>query len=379
MKPGRRRILHVVHSLDPGGLENGVVNLANGMDAARFSVGICCLGEPGAFAGRLRDPENLTALHKGAGFSPGTALALARAVARWRPHLIHTHNLGPLIYAALATGGGWLRPILHGEHAELAGEDLSPRRLRQRRLCYRCCRAVHTVSETLRVQLAELGFPAAGLEAIRNGVDTARFLPGNLEEARRRFDLPREAVVLGMVARFGPYKRHALLLEAFEIAADRRPDLHLLFAGAGGPEEARVTARATASRHAARIRLVGLQADPVPVYQALDLLVIPSINEGLSNTLLEAMACARPVLAAPACGHAEVVTEGRDGFLDPMPGPGPLAARLLELLADRGRLVETGARARAKIEGQFGLDQMISHYEQLYAGLTHAGSRAGSF
>ena len=360
------KILHVVNSLDPGGMENGVVNMALALENSGFEMHVACLERRGAFADRLPHPERVEVLGKRGGFSPRAVLRLARAIQRLRPDVVHSHNLGALIYTALATGGGRLATVIQGEHSQLTPEELTPRRLRQRHSLYRACRAIHTVAHPMREELLRLGFPAEKISVIPNGVDTTRFAPGDRPAARCSFDLPTHALCLGIVGRFGPFKRHAVLLDAFDAIAPRFPSAHLVIAGTGGSEETTTRTRAQASPHADRIHWPGFQSDPSLCYRALDLLAIPSVNEGLSNVALEAMSSGIPVLANLGCGHEPIFTSGREGLIADLSTPSALAAELSALLTTPRRLVDFGEKARTRILGQFSLGTMAEAYAALY-------------
>jgi len=363
------RILHTVFSLEPGGLENGIVNVANALDPDRFEVSVCCLERRGLFADRLRASVGVAVLEKRPGLSLATCTGLLREIRRRRPHLIHSHNLGPLIYSVVATLGGMAVPILHGEHAELHGHELRPFYLRLRHGLYRFCRTVHSVGKGLDRQLAGLNFAQGKLRVIVNGVDTARFVPVDaIERAAIRVHLgiPEDALVTGIVGRFGPFKGHAASIEAFERLADRIPKAHLLVVGAGGAREEAVRVQAQASRYSQRIHLAGYQRDPLCYYRAMDLLAVPSVNEGLSNAVLEAMACGVPVLGNRTCGNGDVIDAGGDGLLGDLSTPGTIESALSDALADAGRLRDMGVAARRKIVADYSLERMVRQYENLY-------------
>src|SRR5215469_641553 len=126
---GPVRVLHVVLSLEPGGLENGVVNVARALDPDEFRLDVCCLERAGQFASRLPATSAVYELRKREGFSFRAVIGLARIIRKSKADVIHTHNLGNLIYGSLATGLFFRRPILHSEHGELSTSDLSPKRL----------------------------------------------------------------------------------------------------------------------------------------------------------------------------------------------------------------------------------------------------------
>ena len=167
--------------------------------------------------------------------------------------------------------------------------------------------------------------------------------------------------------RFGPFKRHLQLIEAFEQVAPRFPKARLLIIGGGGSEETAVSQRAKESSLRSRIHLLGFQPDPRACYQALDLLVIPSVNEGFSNVALEAMACGVPALVRADCGHEQLIYPwGRRLDRSRSSSTTALAARLGEILAEPARLVDFGRNARKKVAGNFSLESMTAAYEDLY-------------
>jgi glycosyltransferase involved in cell wall biosynthesis len=364
--PHPMRVVHVVFSLDAGGMENGIVNLVNGLEPAGFESHVFCIDRPGAFASRLTRPERVCTYGRRSGFSTGAVLALGRQLRRLRPHLIHSHNLGPLIYSAFASGLGRLAPIVQGEHSELTPSELGRRRLLQRRLLFRVCSRVHTVSAESGRQLERLGLRRR-VEAIPNGVDTNRFRPGRTGELRARLGIAPHAQVIGLVGRFGEHKRHDLLIAALEQL--RSANCHLLLVGAGGPEEARIRSRVEASPARARIHLLGFSPAPESVYGEMDLLAVPSLNEGLSNVILEAMSCAVPVLSHDACGTREVLVDGLDGFIKPMASAADLAQAIESLLAEPERLRAIAQSAREKVVRSFSLESMMRGYAQLYRSL----------
>lgn len=370
------RVSHVVFSLEPGGMENGVVNVANHLPP-EFQTRIVCLEKAGAFAARLRDGVQVTALGRKAGWDWGACRRLGADLRRERPNAIHTHNLGPLIYAVVARALSptlWRVPILHGEHGALQGDSLEPRRLRQRRRLYRFCRLVHTVSEGLRLELVERGLPGKQIVSVLNGVDCQRFEPEQARYlARSRVGLPEDAVVLGSVGRFIATKRYPMLIEAFEALAESHPRLHLLILGDGGPERERVMSRIAASPQRAKITAAGHQADPAPWYQAMDLMVMPSSHEGLANALLEAMASGVPALAHAACGAGEVIENGRTGFLRHLDDSSGLATELECLLTTPESLEVVGKAARSAAMERFSLELMVGNYGRLYRRVAGVG------
>ncbi len=365
-KARRLRVLHVNLSLEPGGMENGIVNVANRLPEDEFELFFCCLETGGAFVERLNHPENVFAFSKAPGFSLSTVWNVMKTVARTSPDVVHPHNLAPLTYATLGTFLGFWKPLLQGEHGVFQGEQGSARRLLQRRRLYHCCRKVHTVSEGLRQYLIAQGFPGNKIVSVVNGVDTARFVPADRVAIRRQINLPPEATVLGIVGRFDPNKKHLLLLEAFHRIAEGHPSVHFLILGDNGSERENILAAVEASPCRSRIHLAGFQADPLPWYQAMDLLVMPSPFEGLSNAVLEAMACAVPVLGNVACGNAEVIEHGVDGVLAGLDSVDTLAVEIARLLDAPKKVRQLAEAARRKMVERFSINAMVDRYAALY-------------
>lgn len=368
-----RHVVHLVTSLEPGGLENGVVNLANSLNPKRYRTSIVCLERLGEFCHRLNASVTVECLEKSPGFQWAIGRRLGRRLRKSQVDLLHTHNLGPLIYGLLASWGGqapW--EIIQGEHAELRPDETVFHRLWTRRLGYRRCAAVHAVSEGLRRELVELvGLDETRSRAILNGVDCNRFSPVLKEQQERERSesaIGVDEFVIGIVGRFGAFKRHDRLLEAFEALEGRVGGrrLHLLVVGDHGPEKERMTRAFKATPFAEQISWVGFQLDPAPHYRLMDLLVIPSENEGLSNAMLEAMASGVPCLAHPACGAAEVIRDGENGWLRSMESADALAGELASLVGEVGQVASAGLAARKTAEQRFSLSTMIEGYARLY-------------
>ena len=360
------RILHVQHSLEPGGMENGVVNIANALEPRGFEFHVACLARTGEFATRLPDPALVHVLGKPEGFSLRAVLKLRRLIRQLQPDVVHSHNLGALIYAAFATFFGRTRPILHGEHGQPDEGPDAKRRNAQRRRVFRAARRVHTVSQGLLDHFLAAGFPQEKLLALINGVDTQRFQPDDRESARRKLSIPDSCKVLVIVGRLIESKKHRLLFDALESVVAEHPETLLLVVGGGGKDEKAICDAAASSKVAEHIRMEGFQDDPRPYYHAADLLVAPSQIEGLSNVVLEAMACGVPPLLHDACGSDEVIDSGIDGVVTDLSSAELVAASIEDLLAEPSQLSQMSQRSRDKVIDKFSLEAMADAYEKTY-------------
>jgi glycosyltransferase involved in cell wall biosynthesis len=367
----RIQVLHVVLSLEPGGMENGLTNVANRLPESEFETRVCCLLREGAFAERLKSGTLLRSLEKPPGFSWRAVKHLAALVREWQPDIIHTHNIGTLIYTALALPGMSGCVLLHGEHAEFSASDLSFKRRLQRRLAYAAVDRLVPVSISLAEHLVAHGANPKKIVAIPNGVDTDRFHAGDRAAVRRKLQLPEESFVIGNVGRFGEFKRQDMLVESFDLLAANEPKAHLLLVGGGGPMEQRVRDRVAASPYKARIHLTGFQADTRDYYRAMDILVIASTCEGLSNAALEAMATEVPVLCHTSCGASDIIENGRTGQVLAMNVAADIADQVMGLMDRKKELQTIGQAAREYILKHHSIQHMVDSYAALYREVLH--------
>jgi len=367
-------IAHVIYRLDYGGLENGLVNLVNRMPRAKYRHAILCLAGFSDFRQRIQQADvEVHSIDKQPGKDPAAYGRLWRQLRRLRPAVVHTRNLGTadLQWVALAAG---VRHRVHGEHgwdaADPRGE--SPRALRIRRLCRAPTQRYVAVSQDIARWLHErVGVPQGQIRQIYNGVDVERFTPeGPLPQ-----DLPWPAqdaerpLVIGTIGRLDPIKDHAGLLEAFARLAGApgalQGRLRLVIVG-DGPEAGRLRARAQALGIAPLVWFPGMRADAPALLRSFDIFVLPSQNEGISNTILEAMATARPVVAGRVGGNGELVESGASGSLYDPHDPGALAAAIGRYLDDGALRAAHGAAARERCLRAFAMDTMVQAYTGLY-------------
>jgi len=367
----RPLVVHLVYALGVGGLETLLVDCINRMPAYRHAV--VCLTRYTVFAERIdRADVALHALGKPPGLGLGTHLDFWRLMRRLRPAVLHTYNLAALEYAFTATLAGV--PVrIHAEHGRDAADPhgLNPKHNFLRRRLVPFVDRYIPVSEDLRRWLDEVvHIPAAKTQFIRNGVDTERFAPGGAAAA----DSPWSAadIVIGTVARVQDVKNHKALVDAFAQLRARRPDLaprlKLTIVG-DGPLLPAVHAQVAALDLDDHVWLPGARADVKALLHTFSLFALPSLAEGTPVSMLEAMACALPVVASNVGGIPEVIDEGVQGLLVPAGDVAALAAALERHAGDAALRAQHGRAGRARVEERFGLRAMVNAYGALYAGL----------
>jgi sugar transferase (PEP-CTERM/EpsH1 system associated) len=365
------RVMHVVHSLQPGGMEHGVVKLVNGLDRARVRSSICSTTPGGALRPTVNPDVPVFELHR----RPGTDVALIGALYRTfrheRPDIVHTHAWGTLVEGLVAARLARVPRVVHGEHGTL---QLKPYQARVQRAAWgRVSRLLAVSSRLAERMAATTGFPLERIQVIRNGVDLSRFGQVAREVARQELGVPPTTFVIGTAGRLVPVKDQRTLLEAVGLLMRRGVDVTTLIAGEG-PLLADLQGQAASLGIAERVRFLGHRPDIERVFAALDVFVLSSVSEGMSNTILEAMASRLAVVATAVGGADELVIDGTTGLLVPSEAA-PAMADALERLARQPAVRAAMASAgRARACDDFGIERMLSNYGGLYDSVARRGN-----
>lgn len=379
---GDRRplILHVVYSFDVGGLENGVVNLINHMPADRFRHGVIALAHCApAFCERVRRPDvTFIALHKPPGHGIKLYPQLFRLFLSMRPAIVHTRNMAALE----CTVPAWFARVpvrVHGEHGwdtSDPGGSLRKYQLLRRAYSPFVTRYVALSGQIESYLTDRVGIGTARVERICNGVDILSFRPALTPEPifGSPFNDP-SVVVVGTVGRLQTVKDQVNLVRAVALARARggmgSQSLRLLIVG-DGPQRAEVEAEIRATGIGDLTWLAGERKDVPAVMRTLSIFALPSRAEGISNTILEAMASGLPVVATDVGGNPELVAAGETGLLVPAQDPEAMAHALLRYTADAALRHKHGEAGRVRVEQHFSIDNMVARYTRLYDSLLGA-------
>ncbi len=383
----RPLVMHILHRFDTGGLENGVVNLINHMPVSAYRHMVVALTEVTDFSRRLRHADvECVALHKPPGHGARLYPRLWRLLREKRPAVVHTRNLAALEMQVPA----WFARVpvrIHGEHGrDVSDLDGSSRRYQRVRRIYSPFVSHYiALSRDLAGYLTgPVGIAAGRVSQIYNGVDAQRFTPAPQPQtiAGCPFSAPAHWLV-GTVGRMQAVKDQTLLARAFVRALALRPDLRerlrLVMVGEG-PLRAAAQQVLDEAGVASLAWLPGERSDVSDVMRGLSCFALPSLAEGISNTILEAMAAGLPVVATAVGGNAELVDHGRTGEIVPAGDADALANALVRMAADPGRASDMGRAGRADVERRFSLQAMVASYQRLYdeqlaaAGYTQRGS-----
>ncbi len=382
----RPLIVHVIHHLITGGLENGLVNLINHLPERRYRHAVVCMTGHSEFRDRIRRPDvAVYAMHKREGQDPATQLRLLRLFRRLRPAAVHGRNLSGLdgLLPALLAG---VRVRIHGEH----GRDMRDLDGASRKLIW--LRRLHSpfvsryvaVNADLEAYLTtRVGIRPDRITRIGNGVEVARFRApaGGSRELFPAHLRDPGLFVVGTVGRMQPVKDPCNLARAFVravakdgTAAER---LRLVMVG-DGPQLADVVRILDQAGAMPLAWLAGDRADVARLLCGFDLFVSPSLTEGVSNTILEAMASGLPVLATRVGGNPDLIEDGNTGRLVAAADSEALADGILEYLRDPARAIGDGEAGRRRTEREFSLERMVASYDELYSSLLRRRAPAPS-
>jgi glycosyltransferase involved in cell wall biosynthesis len=367
------RVVHVESGLHLYGGARQVRYLLGGLQAAGVAnVLVCARG--GALAASSPAAEVIELPMTG-DFDFALPGRLRRVLAATRPDLVHVHSRrGAEIAGGVAARLARVPAILTRRVDSAEPGPVA-------RLKYRPYRAVVAISRAVEAQLAAQGVERGRTARISSAVDTQLYRPEPSARARvlAAFELPADALLVGVVAQLIPRKGHRLLLAELPALVRSRPSVRVLCFGRG-PLEADLRAEIAALGLADRVRLAGFRDDLPQLLPGLDVLAHPAQREGLGVALLEAASCGVPAVACAAGGVPEVVAHGRTGLLVGVDDGAALRAALERLLAAPAERATLGAAARADVERRFSIAAMVDAYRALYVGVLgadHARARGG--
>jgi glycosyltransferase involved in cell wall biosynthesis len=351
-------VVHLVSTLGVGGQEMVILSLVEHMDRQRFNPVVLTLHEGGPLADRIRAfgvPVETVG-------EPGlTGLPLVRRLAaRLKAHgtdVLHTHNPAPHQHGAAARLLAGVPVLIHTKH----GRNHFPTRARRwaEQIAGKFSDLVVAVSiDSSEVARTIDRVPASKLRVIHNGIALDTMPRATVGREGRG---PRAV----HVARLNRIKDQPTLLRAARILANQVPGFTLDIVG-DGPMGAVVRPLATELGLDEVVTFHGMQGDVRPWLADADLFVLPSLSEGISITLLEAMAAGLPVVATDVGGNREVVRHGETGLLVPVGDAAAVASAMHDLLLDPARARQMGARGRERVDAEFNIDRTVAAYEQAY-------------
>ena len=377
----RPLVAHVMYRFDTGGLENGIVNLINHMPADSYRHVIIALTEVTDFRHRIkRDDIQFVSLHKPPGHGIWLFPKLFRLFRQLQPAIVHSRNLAALEVQLPA----WLAGVpvrIHGEHGrdvgDLDGSNITYQRVR------RFYRPFVSYYLALSRDLAQylngiIRIPQNKVLQVYNGVDCSRFHPGQPDQSISGCPFTRPThCLLGTVGRMQTVKDQPTLVRAFIRALEMEPQLkeriRLVLVG-DGPLRKECQQLLNAAGLDQLAWLPGERNDVPEVMRGLDCFVLPSLAEGISNTILEAMASGLPVIATNVGGNADLVVAEQTGVLVPPADPESMARAIIRMAKQTDTRQSMALSGRRLVEEKFSMNAMVASYQGTYDKLLHRSS-----
>lgn len=367
-------VAHVIHRLGTGGMENGLVNLINHMPRERYRHVIVCLQGYTNFRQRIqRDDVEIFDVDQHDGHDLKSYYRLYKILRNLQPDILHTRNLSAL-ESQMIGAAARIKGRVHGEH----GRDIYDLHGRNRK--YNLLRKMIqpfigqyiAVSRDLAEWLQNVvGVSTHKITQIYNGVDSLKFYPR--DEAQVAIGpkgfTGKELIIIGSVGRLAPVKDFPTLIKAFHRVGNLWPEgrsrLRLAIIG-DGPARSECEHLVAALNQGEQVWFAGDRSDIPELMRGLDVFVLPSLGEGISNTILEAMASGLPVIATAVGGNPELVAPGLTGTLIPSDDSEAMAQALLAYVKDPARRAQEGRAARTEIETRFSMNAMVRSYLAVY-------------
>jgi len=375
--PNRIRLLKMLTSFQIGGTERQVANLALGIHASRFDLHLACLRNRGELLQeleQLRVPRPVFDI--GRLYTPGTlwqAIRLVRYIHRHLIQIVHTYGFYPNVFAVPAARIAGASIVVASIRDR--GDILTPMQRWIQKLACRLADCVLVNAEAIREALIGQGYRPGNIMVIRNGVVASR--PGTRENGaalRLELGVPASAPLVFVFSRLNTMKGLEYFIEAAALIAGKFPEARFLIVGDGGK-------RTELEAHARRLGLddtvifTGFRTDVPELLSEAAVSVLPSLSEGLSNSLLESMAAGVPVIAAAVGGNPEIIEHDVSGLLVPVRDSASLAAAMGRLLDDPLLAARFGEAGRERVAEMFSMERSLGEVESLYERLVEAHAR----
>lgn len=373
------KIFHVIPSLNVGGREKILRELIRKRDKDKFDIGVCCLKKKGALSEQLeKDGVRVINFEKKDGIDVSLYFKLGFFFRKEKADIIHSHSPGTLTYSMAGASIARVPVVINTEHGfayPVRGVKCVIENMLRNLVDVNI-----TVSNALNKQLSHWVVLKNKIITIANGIEPLDYkkkvhLSHNI---KHKLGISEDEVVIGNVARLVAVKNHRLLLDTLRILLNSTSKIRLLLVGDGELRQ-ELENYATSIGISDKVIFYGHSNEVPELLNAMDIFVLSSLNEGISITLLEAMASGKPVVATDVGGNGEVVVDGETGFLVPSNQPEAMVKVILELLNNKDSAYIMGASGRKRIEAAFNINLMVNKTEQLYLDLysKHMRSKCG--
>jgi glycosyltransferase involved in cell wall biosynthesis len=365
-----KRVLHLTFDMRIGGTEQVIKNIIEGSDKSLFEMSVFCLEQPlGPFGEMLVEQGiKVTGLNRQPGFDLSVVKQLRKYMKDTGVQILHCHQYTPWVYGTLAAIGTGI-PVIFTEHGRFYPDRTSWKRRVVNPVLARLTQRITAISKATRQALSDFEFiPENRIQVIYNGIHPISLDPEGTRTKREELGIENNTLVLGTIARFDPIKNHSMLFRSFKTVLEEFPDTRLLMVG-DGDERAHLENLASELGIADQVIFTGYIEKPSRYMELMDIFVLPSLSEGTSMTLLEAMSLSRPCIVTDAGGNPEIVDHEINGLVTPNDDQAALTAAIKNLLGDSSRREQMAAQSLEKYIQRFTAAKMCSAFERIYTSL----------
>jgi len=345
-------IMHVVLSLEYGGLEKVAIDLASYLNNGKHKVIICCLDRLGELAKEAeKRGVKVIFIKRKPGIDFSLPFRLSKVFKDEEIDIVHTHNHAAMLYGTLGARLAGIRAIfntIHGREKKIKNKTIWS-------MAWKMNSMIITISQDAKRELVKnSGINPEKIGVIYNGIDISRFKKSDADSN-----------VIGTVSRLSQEKDNFTMLEAFKIISSRLDNVSLVIAG-DGPLKESLKAKVESLKLEEKVIFLGFRNDIPEVLSGFSVFALSSLTEGISISLLEAMASGKPVVATNVGGNPEVVSDGETGLLVPPKEPDKMAEAIIKILSDRDMAKRMGEAGRKGVEEKFSLERMVKEYQEIY-------------
>ena len=362
------KILHVLLSMTMGGAETLVYNMVRHSSFAGNKPVVCCLKSVGDLGEKLKS-EGFTLYNHSSG--EGTDLSLIGwirdIISTEKIDVVHAHQYPAFFYAVPAAFLAGRTKIVYTEHGRLYPDLRHWKRCLVNPLLAAATDHLVSISSSTAKAMADIdNLPLKRIKIINNGVDFGKMNPDiDRAEKRRELGISESCRIIGTAARLEEIKNIPMMLRAFKQVLAVVPDTVMIIAGDGSQtENLKVLAGELGVQDS--VKFIGLRYDMPEIYRLMNVFLLTSFTEGISVTLIEAMASGVPSVVTDVGGNPEVVIDGVSGYLVQLDADAALAERVVGLLSDASLAKQMGNNARKRAVERFSFDSMMSDYFNLY-------------
>jgi glycosyltransferase involved in cell wall biosynthesis len=362
-------ILHIYQNSKIGGVQQQLLSLLKAYNRERFNPIFCCLGPKQEMGKEIEgigiEFISLNKLRYNR-FSPGIVLELHRLMKIKQIHVVRTHRYRSNLYGRLAAFSSGVPVIIASVH-ENYRTDKRPNRRIMNRILSKITDKIVAVSEDVKEDIIRYDrIDPSKLQVIPNGIDVERFNPEkNTSNIRKEFPLEEDDIVIGFIGRIVPAKGLEYLLNALPYLKEEFKSIKLLIIGEGSLVE-KLKEKAKKNNIFDNILFTGVRRDIPEILASIDIFVMPSTAEGLPNSLLEAMAMGKPVVATEVGGIPELIKNGRSGLLVPPKNPEALATAIRDLISNDQLAAKMGQAARNFVMNNHSIVKIAQKWQTLY-------------